>query len=296
MSSLRVPPLDPTISDPYPPRVQAFRDSMIKAMPRVPNNRASLESLRRMTTNQLIVAFITWRMRLIPAKPRLVKFWSGGVPPSQARQAQEKLRSLLEKVATGKDLTPYLSDLVNTAGVALRGARRSVQRPDVDMVLTRHGLHHFHIGAITPNNPKGRSGALVFAEVLEDEFRIIAISDHRAFKQESAEHLRFFRICQSYIAKDVPPEQAFMPNPVMSSGHSMLVTLFANKCEDEIKRLDRLLDDPAFIDKLYGEQRDAQPIARPTNPSLEWHFEDLQFGILDRQTMVFFCFFPLFAR
>ncbi len=160
------------------------------------------------------------------------------------------------------------------------------------MVLTRHGLHHFHVGITGPGNPKGRSGILVFAEVLDKEFRIVAISDHRAFVQGSPEQLRFFRICDSYMAKDVPPGQAFMANPVVTSGHSMPIMLFAIKCEDEMLRLDPLLDDPAFIDKLYHDQ----PVARPTNPSMAWHFEDLRFGILERQTMVFLCIFPFFAR
>jgi hypothetical protein len=68
--------------------------------------------------------------------------------------------------------------------------------------------------------------ALISADVLDKEFRIIAISDHGAFEQGSAEQLRFFGICSAYVAKDVPPGQAFMANPVMSSGHLMLVTNF----------------------------------------------------------------------
>jgi hypothetical protein len=57
----------------YPPRIQAFRDSMIKVLPRVPNNKASREALEAMPTHRVILAFVTWRMRLIPAKPRTVK-------------------------------------------------------------------------------------------------------------------------------------------------------------------------------------------------------------------------------
>ena len=46
--------------------------------------------------------------------------------------------------------------------------------------------------------------------------------------------------------------------------------MFAVKCEDEINRLD-LLDDPAFIDRLYNGRpilRDGLIVPRPTNPSL----------------------------
>jgi hypothetical protein len=96
------------------------------------------------------------------------------------------------------------------------------------------------------------------------------MSASRVFEQGSAERLKFFQICRSYMAKDIPPGQAFVANLVMCSGHSMLV-LFADKCGDEMDRLDPLLDDPAFIDRLYNDQpilRDGQPVARPSNPSL----------------------------
>jgi hypothetical protein len=287
------------MSNTYPPRIQAFRDEMINLIPRAPRNQASLEFLRAMPTRQVILAFVNWRMRLIPAKPRAVRLWSGGVTPLQFQAAKRTLRPFLQKVAAGKDLTPHLSGNAQNKGIILPGPRPAHRRKDIDMVLTRHGLHHFHVGVPAPRNPKGRSGTLVFAEVLEKEFRIVAISDHCAFKPGSAQQLHFFRICHSYMAKDVPPGQTFIANPVMASGHSMLVTLFADKCEDEILRLDPLLGDPAFIDKLYHGQlilRDGQPVGRPANPSMTWHFEDLRFGILDRQTMVFFCIFPFFAR
>jgi len=285
--------------DSYPPRIYAFREEIVKALPRAPNTRESLEALRAMPTHRLVLAFVTWRMRFIPAKPRLVKLWSGGVTPFQFRTAKPRLQPFLERVASGQDLTPFLSDLVNRKGIVLAGAGSRARRQDIDMVLTREGLHHFHIGTAGSANPKGRSGALAFAEVLESEFRLVAISDHRAFVHGSPEQQRFFRICTAYIAKDVPPGQGIMANPAMSSGHSMLVTLFAGKCDDEMRRLDPLLDDPAFIDKLYQDQpvmRDGQPVARPERPLMSWYLEDLKFGILDKRTMVFFCILPFCSR
>ena len=164
-----------------PPRVQAFRDSMIKVLPRAPNDKASRETLASRPTGSLIVAFITWRMRLIPAKSRTVSLWSGGVTPAQLKAAAPKLRQLLQTVEAGKDLTPHLSDLVMTKGVILPGANPADRGKDIDMVLTRHGLHHFHVGVAAPGNPKGRSDRLVFAEVLDKEFRIIeALAKQRA--------------------------------------------------------------------------------------------------------------------
>ena len=183
-----------TMLETYRPRIQAFRTDLIKMLPRAPNNRNSLTSLEAMPTNRLILAFINWRMRLIPAKPRMVRFWSGGITPRQAKIAEPKLKPLLKAAAAGSDLTPFMSDYVNRIGVDLTETSPRPKRRDMDMVLTRHRLHHFHVGVQRAGNPKGRSGSLVFAEVLEKEFLVVALSDHRAFVQGSPEELRFFKI------------------------------------------------------------------------------------------------------
>ncbi len=278
----------------HTPRIQAFRETLISQLPRAPNSARSRRVLEAMATNQLILAFLTWRLRTVPAKPRKVAIWSGGVAPSQLQAMAPRLAPLMRKVEAGDDLSPYLSHLVNTTGVVLPGAKATDQRGDIDMVLTREGLHHFHVPA--SDDPKDRSGPLVFAEVLETEFRLVAISDHGAFDRGSAERERFFAICQAYLAKDVPPNQGFMANPVLSSGHSLLVMSFANYCDEAMHRLDPKLDDPAFIDELYADPGQTRSLVRPKTPRLRWHFEDTQFGLLEAKAGVFFCFFPFLAR
>jgi hypothetical protein len=283
----------------YSPRVSAFRSLMIAEIPRVPNNKASRQFMENQPTSWLISAFVTWHMRRIPSKPRTVSLWSGGVTPLQFRALKSRLRPLLKKVEAGQDLGSHLSYLVDTKGVILPGASSLDKGKDIDAILTRYGIYHFHMGEVSGNNPKGRSGILVFAEVLEKEFRIVTISDHRVFTPGSIAQRDFSKVCLSYITKDVPPGSGFMLNPVMSSGHSSMIMLFALRCEREIERLDPLLGDPELIDSLYNKQpilRDGLIVRRPERPSLAWHFEDLQFGILDKRTMVFFNIFPFFAR
>lgn len=61
-----------------------------------------------------------------------------------------------------------------------------------------------------------------------------------------------------------------MANPVMSSGHSMSVTRFADRCEGQIERLDPLLDDPDFIGELFQEARiltDGKHLTKPAKQS-----------------------------
>lgn len=194
---------------------------------------------------------------------------------------------------------PHLSYLVDTKGVILPGASPADKGRDLDAVLTRYGMHHFHVGEITQQNPKGRSGTLVFAEVADSDFRIVAIADHHAFTLGTVEQQTLSRICTAYCTRDIPRGSGFMLNPVMSSGHSAIIMMFGMKCKAEIERLDPLLDDASFVDQLYSQRpilRDGQTVGRPAKPSLGWHFNDLAFGILDRKTMVFFNLFPYFAR
>ena len=91
----------------------------------------------------------------------------------QLQLAKARLVPLLTDVAAGGDLEPYLSELARKSGIDLARSFQPSRRRDIDMVLTRDGLHHFHVGARTKSNPKGRSDTLAFAEVLQDQFRIV---------------------------------------------------------------------------------------------------------------------------
>jgi hypothetical protein len=283
----------------YPPRVQAFRNELIKAIPFVPNNKESLAHLHGMHTRSVIGAYLTWRRRLLPPKPRIVKFWPLGIVHPAYMSIRPLLSPFLKKVEAGEDLTPHLSYLVKTAGLVFPTSSISRRGDDKDLVLTRLGLHHFHVGAVTPDNPKGRSDFLVFAEVTEAEFTVIAIGDHHVFTAGSPERIRFFETSLAYITRNVPPGQAGMLTPVTASGDSMELMLFARACESQIECLDEKLDDPQFIDRLWNDQpiaRERQEISKPARLSFKWHFEDLRFGFLERRTLVFFCIYPFYAR
>ncbi|MBO9097562.1 MULTISPECIES: hypothetical protein [unclassified Rhizobium] len=274
-------------------RIRAFRASMIDSLPRVPNNKETLAALWDAPVREVILDFLTWRQRFVPARPRMVRFWSGGVTEQSLTALRSEILPLLKKAAAGGDLTPHLSKLVNTKGLVLSGANPDDQRKHLDGVLIRNGLHHFHIGTEARDGTVARSDRLVFAHVLKDEFRVVSISDHDAFEFGTDEHERFFSICQNYISKDLKAGEAFMVNPVMSSGHDMQLTLFSRQCEAEIASRDPTLDDPAAIDRLY----DTSPLAaRPKKVRLAWHFEDLKFGLLEKQTRKFFCIYPFFDR
>ncbi len=274
----------------YPPRIQAFRNILIKAIPKVPNTKATVAYMDTFGTHYLMLIYLTWKMRLLPAKPRKVRIWSGGVNPYYFATIRSHIQPLARKVEHGQDLTPHLSRLVRTLGFVMPEVSSEQRRHEMDWVLTKTGLHHFHVGASTAANPRGRSGRLVFADVTDDEFKIITISDHDAFNIGSTEWKELFGISNRYIQSQVPPGASYMAYPTMSSGHSMELVLYANHCDETMTRLDPSFEDRAFVDRIYSENDAAayQDIERPAKPVLKWHFENRDFGVLETKTGVFF--------
>ncbi len=249
--------------------------------------------MQAMGTHHLMLIYLTWRMRLIPAKPRLVRVWSGGVDPLLFATLRPQLLPLLGRVERGLDLTPHLSCLVETLGFAMPHVAAERRWFERDFVLIKAGLHHFHVGAATTANPKGRSGRLVFAEVTESEFRVLAISDHSAFTTGSDEMQRLFEISRKYIQTQVPAGQGFIAYPTMSSGHPMELVLYADRCDEYMKAVDPKVDDGTFVDMLYSgnDLSTGLDVPRPKKPNLKWHFEDRDFGLLERKNSVFFRIF-----
>jgi len=288
----------PSTANAYPPRIQALRDDMIGLVPRVPNNKKTLALVHAMPTHRLMLAFVTWRMRNIPAKPRFVRIW-GAVSKAELDAARSDLEPFLRKVAAGEDINGRLSELARTSGLIFPGAREAAKRSDIDTFLVRYGLYHFHLGTKHALNPRGRSKRLLFADVLENEFRVIALSSHKAFDRGDPEHMRLFRIAHGYVGRDVLPGQGFMTNPVMASGHALNVVGFSDHCDDRMRAIDPLLDDLGYVATLYADGKPAlngEPIPMPKRPKLKWCFHDLEFGILDETTGVFFCVSPYFKR
>jgi hypothetical protein len=276
----------------YPPRILDFRNGLVRAIPKVPNGRETKKRLEDMTTNNLILTFLTWRMRFVPAKPRTIKLWSGwseGLQPDSFFSLRESLEEFRQKVERGDDLTPHLSTRVNRSAF-VASSDRTVD--DIDFILTKFGLHHFHVSPIVQANPKGRGDKLIFADVSDTEFNIFAVSDHDAFKSGSPEWIRLFKASNRYIQSRIPAGAVYIQNAVMASGHRASIVLFSDACDLRMLQLDPMLDDPTFVNQLYNAQlieRDGKPVQRPKRPNLKWAFnDDLNFGILDSKAGIFF--------
>src|ERR1700737_1030003 len=119
----------------YPPRIKAFRSGLVKLLPKVPNNREAAERLESQTTNNLILTFLTWRMRFVPATPRSIKRWSGwsaGLDPGSFFFLRPSLEEFRTNVESGDDLMPYLSTRVNRSAFAITSGHAPAE---IDFVL-----------------------------------------------------------------------------------------------------------------------------------------------------------------
>lgn len=262
---------------------------MIKELPKVPNTPAAIEELEKMPTSVIISKYITWKIRTIPIKKRTIDFYPMGIDLNIFLKMYPDIKMFLDKVIEGNDLNPYLSEQVRTHGVVLPGASLKSKGKDIDSLVLREGLYHFHFAPKDNKNPKGRSNYLIFADVSKDTFTIVAIAPHRVFDHNSEDAHRFFEIRRRYLEQDIPAGQPYMLNPVMSSGHTLEIFVYAIHCENTIHSLDPKLNDGDFISQLYADGALQDPsLERPQKSDLIWYFYDLNLGILERKKGYFF--------
>lgn len=53
-------------------RLKAFQRELIAAIPRFPNDRASLAAMNAKSLTDLLVTYIGWRLRYVASKPHVV--------------------------------------------------------------------------------------------------------------------------------------------------------------------------------------------------------------------------------
>jgi len=264
-----------------PPRIKRFRRALIKVIPRVPNDRASLLHMQEKHLGALLVDYANWRSRYVGQRPRTVSIEPTAQTDSRWSASAPCIGAFLEKVRRGDDLTPHLSIEPHTRGYApatnAPGGTPIDRWSDKDFVLNVMGYHHFHLGTkVHKRGHVDRTNDLIFAEVRRDTFKVIATFDHAVFDQNSTERMRLWNTHQSILFRRIPPGSAVVVANIASSGHSDHVVLYAQHCARIIKNIEPKLDDPEFVKGLYQPPSEAPAKSKP-----EWGFVHLDFGIYD---------------
>ncbi|MBP2850847.1 hypothetical protein [Dickeya oryzae] len=277
------------MSDKYSPSIKHLRQMMIKELPKVPNTPMAIAELEEMPTRVIISNYITWKIRTVPARKRAIEIFPMGIDLNIFIKKYPDIKEFLNKVINGDDLNQYLSEQVRTHGVVLPGSSLKSLGKDIDSLVLREGLYHFHFAPRNHKNPKGRSNYLIFADVSKDIFTIVAIAPHSVFEHGSEDALKFFNVRRMYLEKDIPPGQPYMLNPVTSTGHTLEIIAYALHCEETINAMAPQINDSHFISKLYEDGK-SQVISleEPKKPKLIWFFHDLNLGLLEKNKGHFF--------
>jgi hypothetical protein len=264
-----------------PPRIKKLRRDLIAEIPRVPNNKASLEHMKAKHLTDLLIDYVSWRSRFVGTRRRTVSIEPAARSDPRWLAHNAAIRSFLEKVERGDDLTPHLSIEPRTRGYALaaqgRGATSDNRWSDKDFLLNTMGFHHFHLGTETQRRGHvDRTDELIFAEVGRDTFKVIAIFDHDAFDNASAERMRLWALHDDIISRGVSPGSVIVSGIIATSGHSLPIVRYAQVCARIISEIEPKLDGREFIRNLYTSPGEA-----PSRSKLSWTFNNLDLAIYD---------------
>jgi hypothetical protein len=249
-----------------PPRIKKFRGELIRAIPRFPNDRASLLHMQQKHLPELLIDYINWRSRYVGQRPRAVSAEPAAQADPRWGAHAAVITAFLDEVRRGDDLTPYLSIEPHTKGYtpAARapGATPVDRWSDKDFVLNVMGYHHFHLGTkVQKRGHVDRTDDLIFAEVQRDTFNVIAVFGHDVFDPNSAERKKLWSVHDQVAYRGVPPGSVVVSAMIATSGHTLKVVRYAQYCARYIRDFEPKLDDLNYMASLYppGQQMSHKP-------------------------------------
>ena len=138
--------------------------------------------LATMPLCQLLGVYWTWRARFPSPRPRRTHRSRELAASPQAQQHATELAELERKINAGEDLTPHLSERVETAFICEQqrpSAPGRLRDADHDRMLAAWGIHHLHL-ANTPwrggFNERGRD--LLYAIFRPDDAYLLGVYTH----------------------------------------------------------------------------------------------------------------------
>ena len=115
-----------------------------------------------------------------------------------------------------------------------------------------------------------RTDYLVFSAVERDTFKLIAIFSHDVFDPNSAERRRLWSVHDQVAYRDVPPGSFVVSAMIATSGHTLQVVRYAQRCTKVIGDYEPRLDDLSYMASLYPSGQQMSP-----KPKFAWGFRHL---------------------
>ena len=276
-------------------RVKAFRRNLITRIPRSPNNRASLREIESKRLTDLLIIYISWRLRYVACRPRKVTGLSTLAGNPRAVGLEPHLKAFVSAVEAGRDLTPYLSLKIHKQGYSPESPEKeSSTRTDIwrdkDFLLNVMGLHHFHLGLTQESaGHMARTNQVIFASVTRDTFEILGLFDHTAFEHDDNDAMtpERERLWSTYLEREeakTPPGQLMVGGlggrGIASAGTPTIVTQVAIEQVRRIREIESKPYDPVLLEMLYEGNV-------PNKPKMQWYYNHLDFGLLDESARLF---------
>ena len=284
-------------------RIRRLYDDIVKTIPCEKSKfRADLAAL---SIGAVTTVYVNWADRFISQRPRRVAYLDGFWDSDLAWRMRDAVLAIEQQVASGGDLTGYLSSQVAFKGFAPyryddNGLLLSSKWRDKDFALNAYNVHHLHF-----KQRPGRSKELLFAEFTRDLAVFIIVGDHDSFDgpelegcileararnghdlkgimaptsggYTAAERNELARAGISTIA--VVDGKVVIGASVSTAGTSDYASMQAQKLLRALAKWDEKLDDIKWVEDLFGGSREQCPTA----PKLEWLLSHTSLLLIER--------------
>jgi len=270
-------------------RINSFKTELINELPKFPNDKATKNTLEEMHLTDLLIAYLSWKVRLITPRVREFKI-NEFVGKDDERYkniiTSDEFAVLKEKIKNGEDINDYLSLKTHQKGYS-PNAKHENTWEDKDFLFNVMNYYHFHLVPYDKNsNQSTRTDEFIFAKVDKSTFEIIGVFDHKVFEKNgsdilNSERKRLYEIWDSILTKDMPIGTVYIPTHITTSGHNGQVVSYAIECVRVIEEVEPQIETFEFLKKLYDD-KDIQ-----NNIKLKWYFHGTDFGLIDKDNTFF---------
>ncbi len=150
-------------------------------LPKKKSERAKVEA---MNPHDLLILYFNWRDRYVEPRPRIVH-QSGALaanPLATNPNYKPALEQIIDKIKTGKDLTPHLSRGIDNPYTSTGPSYKS----HLDLLLNDWGVHHLHLSTVEePDGFMKRTGPLLFAVFRPNDAYLVDIMKHGKWADDS---------------------------------------------------------------------------------------------------------------
>lgn len=236
-------------------RIQQFRNDLIQVIPRIPNNKDSLEALRSKHLADLLRIYMCWRLRNVAVRSRTVTGLSALEGDRRAEALKENIEAFIRSAEAGMDLGPYLSRKASRHGYIMKWDPELTDTStwdDKDFLLNVMGLHHFHLGCnMESSGLMERTDEVLLAFVTRDTLEILGLFDHSVFEWSvddsmTPERERLWSIRDELLTRVAQPGSISLYGygglGITTAGTPTIITMKANRQAASIRDIDPQLD------------------------------------------------------